>query len=55
MSVMSKLAAASALKAGSIVAVDYPIPLRRFFMLRHKEHYVTAAEHEFAQGIGSVV
>lgn len=53
-SVMSKLAAASALKAGSIVAVDYPIPLRRFFMLRHKEHYVTAAEHEFAQAMGSV-
>lgn len=54
-SVMSKLAAASALKAGSIVAVDYPIPLRRFSMVRHKQHYVTAAEHEFARRIGSVV
>lgn len=54
-SVMSKLVAASALEAGTIVAIDYPIPPRRFFMLRHKEHYVTAAEREFAQRIESAV
>lgn len=50
-SVMSRLVASSALQTGSIVAVDYPIPPRRFFMLRHKEYYVTAAEREFAQRI----
>jgi DNA-binding transcriptional LysR family regulator len=47
-SVMSKLVIASALQAGTVVAVNYPIPPRRFFMLRHKEHYVTSAEREFA-------
>lgn len=52
-SVMSKLVAASALEAGTLVAIDCPIPARRFFMLRHKEHYVTAAEREFAQRIES--
>lgn len=46
-SVMSRLVAASALRAGSLVAVDYPVPRRQFFMLRHKERYVTAAEREF--------
>lgn len=45
--VISRLVAASALEAGSLAAVEYPIPRRRFFMLRHKEHYVTAAEREF--------
>lgn len=48
-SVMSRLVAASALQAGNIVAVDYPISPRQFFMLRHKEHYVTAAEREFVR------
>ncbi|MGI6851131.1 LysR family transcriptional regulator [Mesorhizobium sp. 1B3] len=45
--VMSRLVAASALQAGSLAAVEYPLPRRRFSMLRHKEHYVTAAEREF--------
>lgn len=48
-SVMSRLVAASALQAGNIVAVNYPIPPRQFFMLRHREHHVTAAEREFVK------
>jgi DNA-binding transcriptional LysR family regulator len=48
-SVISKLVVASALKAGSVVAIDYPIAPRRFFMLRHRDRHVTAAEREFAQ------
>jgi DNA-binding transcriptional LysR family regulator len=45
--VISRLVAASALQAGSLAAIEYPMPRRRFSMLRHKEHYVTAAEREF--------
>jgi DNA-binding transcriptional LysR family regulator len=51
-SVMSKIVAASALQAGSLVAIDYPIPPRRFFVLKHKQHYVTAAENAFVELIG---
>lgn len=50
--VMSRLVAANALAAGSLIAVDYPVPRRRFFMLRHKERYATAAETEFMRRIG---
>lgn len=45
--VLSQLAAAAALAAGSLVAVDFPLPKRQFFVLQHKEHYVTRAEREF--------
>lgn len=45
--VLSKLVATNALQAGKLVAVDYPVPRRQFFALRHKEHYVTSAEREF--------
>lgn len=47
--VLSRLAVASALQAGKLVAVDYPLPPRRFSLLRHKEHYATAAENEFVR------
>lgn len=50
--VMSRLVAANALAAGSLIAVDYPVPRRRFYMLRHKERYATAAETEFMRLIG---
>ncbi|BCH26393.1 LysR family transcriptional regulator [Mesorhizobium sp. L-8-3] len=49
--VISKLVAESALLAGRLQAIDYPVPRRRFFLLRHKEHYVTAAEREFVRQI----
>ena len=47
--------ASSGLPTGSIVAVAFPIPSRRFFLLRHKERYQTAAEHEFVKLIDSAV
>lgn len=47
--VISRLVAESALRAGRLVTIDYPAPRRRFFMLRHKERYVTAAEREFVR------
>lgn len=50
--VMSRLVAANALAAGNLIAIDYPVPRRKFFMLRHKERYATAAETEFMRLIG---
>lgn len=47
--VLSRLVVASALQTGKLIAVDYPVPRRRFFLLRHKEHYATAAESEFVR------
>ncbi len=47
--VMSRLAVSNALKAGRLVAVDYPVPRRKFFMLRHSQHHETAAEREFVR------
>ncbi len=44
---ISRMAVASALAAGRLVAIDRPLPKRRFLMLRHRERYVTAAEREF--------
>lgn len=52
--VISRLVAESALKTGTLVAVDYPIPRRQFTMLRHKDRYTTAAETEFARLIGAL-
>lgn len=47
--VLSRLAAKNALVAGAVVAVDYPVPRRQFFMLQHRERYVTAAEKAFVE------
>ncbi|HTN99022.1 MAG TPA: LysR family transcriptional regulator [Nordella sp.] len=52
--IISRLVAQKALKAGTLVAVDYPIPRRQFTMLRHKDRYTTAAETEFARLIGEL-
>lgn len=46
-SVLSRLVAAGSLKAGTLVAVDIALPMRRFFLLRHKERYVTRAQQAF--------
>jgi len=35
------------LRAGSLVAVDVPLPERRFFSVRHKERYFGRAEQAF--------
>jgi DNA-binding transcriptional LysR family regulator len=47
--VMSRLAVANALTAGRLAAVDYPVPRRKFFMLRHSQHHETVAEGEFVR------
>lgn len=47
--VMSRLVVSNALKAGRLVAVGYPVPRRKFFMLRHSQHHETAAEREFVR------
>lgn len=47
--VMSRLAVVNALKAGRLAAVNYPVPRRKFFMLRHSQHHETAAEREFVR------
>jgi DNA-binding transcriptional LysR family regulator len=45
--VISRLVAEGSLKAGTLVAIDIDLPKRRFFVLRHKERYVTRAASEF--------
>lgn len=45
--VMSRLVVEGALKAGTLVAIDFALPKRSFFVLRHKERYATRAAREF--------
>lgn len=45
--IMSRLVAQASLKAGTLVAVDFALPKRSFFVLRHKERYTTRAAREF--------
>jgi DNA-binding transcriptional LysR family regulator len=45
--VISNLVVANSLRAGSLVAVDVPLPERRFFSVRHKERYFGRAEQAF--------
>jgi len=52
--VLSKLVVTSALKTGSLVAVDCAVPHRQFYMLRHNQHHVTAAEREFVRLVKDV-
>lgn len=44
--IISKLVIIHLLKSGGLVALDLPLPPRRFFSVRHKERYVTQAERE---------
>ena len=44
---LSKLVASNALRAGSLVRLALSLPNRRFFLLHHKERRVTPAEREF--------
>jgi DNA-binding transcriptional LysR family regulator len=43
---LSRLAVSEALKAGSLVALKFPLPERQFFALRLKERALTKAEQE---------
>ncbi|MEJ2377551.1 MAG: LysR family transcriptional regulator [Pseudolabrys sp.] len=45
--VLSKLVVASSLESGVLVALDFTVPTRQFFALRHKERSITQAEREF--------
>lgn len=45
--VMSRLVAEGSLRAGALVAIDFDLPKRSFFVLRHKERYATRAASEF--------
>lgn len=47
--VMSKMIAESGLATGKLATVNYPLPRRSFFMLRHKDRYRTRAEDEFVR------
>lgn len=44
--VISRLVVESALKAGTLAAIDVTLPTRSFFALRHRERYMTRAEQE---------
>lgn len=47
--VISRLVVDNAIRAGNVIAIDYPLPRRHFFMLRHRNRYATAAEKEFVR------
>ncbi|MFL1876087.1 hypothetical protein ACIKT0_13020, partial [Hansschlegelia beijingensis] len=51
--VMSRLVAEAALRAGSLVAVKFPLPRRRFLALMHRQRYVTQALKAFLAGLGA--
>ena len=51
--VLSKLVVASSLESGALVALDFPVPQRQFFALRHKERSITQAERELYKLIES--
>lgn len=53
-SVMSRLVAAASLRAGSIVAVDFPMPTRRFTALRHTQRYATQATQRMLESLGTI-
>jgi len=51
--ILSKLVVAASLDSGSLVALDFALPKRQFFALRHKERSVTNAERELYKLIES--
>ncbi len=51
--VMSRLVAEAALRAGSLVAVSFPLPRRRFLALMHRQRYVTQALKAFLADLGA--
>jgi DNA-binding transcriptional LysR family regulator len=50
--VLSRHVVAAALQSGALVALDFPLPKRRFFRLRHKERHMTQAEAALYRMIG---
>jgi DNA-binding transcriptional LysR family regulator len=51
--VLSKLVVAGSLESGTLVALDFPVPKRQFFALRHGERSITQAESELYKLIES--
>lgn len=51
--VLSKLVVAGLLESGSLVAIDFDLPKRQFFVLRHQERSITQAERELYKLIES--
>lgn len=49
--VMSRLVVQQAIRAGVLAEVALPIAKRGFYLLRHRERYVSRAATEFAQGL----
>jgi len=52
--ILSKLVVAALLDAGSLVALDFALPKRQFFVLRHQERSITQAERELYKLIDSL-
>jgi DNA-binding transcriptional LysR family regulator len=50
--VISRLVAVRALKAGMLATADVALPRRHFFSLRHREHHMTQAAREFLRIVG---
>jgi DNA-binding transcriptional LysR family regulator len=44
--VLSKLVVAASIEAGSLIDLNFALPKRRFFALRHKDRSITQAERE---------
>jgi DNA-binding transcriptional LysR family regulator len=44
--VLSKLVVAASIEAGSLIDLDFALPKRPFFALRHKERAITQTERE---------
>jgi len=49
--VLSRQVAGSAIETGRLIVIDYPVPHRHFFMLRHRELHETIAVQGFAKMI----
>jgi DNA-binding transcriptional LysR family regulator len=52
--ILSKLVVAALLDSGSLVALDFALPKRQFFVLRHQERSITQAERELYKLIDSL-
>lgn len=48
-SIMSGLAVSNMLAAGQLISIKYDLPRRKFYMLSHKDRYITAAERELVR------
>jgi len=47
--VMSKLVVERSIKAGVLVRLNAPLPIRQFFLLKHEQRHITRISQEFTQ------